>query len=77
MKSIEMLSSIGEENLLDKLSTNGEIDETKLAKFLYSQLSGKGANQNQLKMLKTTNGKMKIPLAASCDASWIESIVHS
>lgn len=77
MKSIEMLSSIGEENLLDKLSTNGEIDEAKLAKFLYSQLSGKGANQNQLKMLKTTDGKMKIPLAASCDASWIESIVHS
>lgn len=77
MKSIEMLSSIGEQNLLDKLSTNGEIDETKLAKFLYSQLSGKGANQNQLKMLKTTDGKMKIPLAASCDASWIESIVHS
>lgn len=77
MKSIEMLSSIGEENLLDKLSTNGEIDDTKLAKFLYDQLSGKGANQNQLKMLKTTNGKMKIPLAASCDASWIESIVHS
>ena len=77
MKSIEMLSSIGEENLLNKLSTNGEIDEAKLAKFLYSQLSGKGANQNQLKMLKTTDGKMKIPLAASCDASWIESIVHS
>lgn len=77
MKSIEMLSSIGEENLLNKLSTNGEIDETKLAKFLYDQLSGKGANQNQLKMLKTTDGKMKIPLAASCDASWIESIVHS
>ena len=77
MKSIEMLSSIGEEKLLDKLSTNGEIDDVKLAKFLYGQLSGKGANQNQLKMLKTTDGEMEIPLAASCDASWIESIVHS
>ena len=79
MDSIKALSSIGEEEIRDMFYTEGKPDVDKLSKFLKDELSSRNANKALIEAIEVTteNGvkKLKCPLSATPDASWIESIV--
>ena len=82
MDSISKLSQIGRDEIIEKFSSDGQtVDEKKLSDYLKQQLSGRNASTTILKALDVykENGayKMKAPIAATSDSSWIESIVIS
>lgn len=78
MYSINALEDIGKQQIFDELYTNGSIDEKKLSKFLTNQLNSRNASKGLVESFQLDkNGKMKAPVAATSDATWIQSILIS
>ena len=82
MHNIQRLSEFGEKEISDTFFSNGDIDAQKLSKWLKSQMSDRDADlivQRALDIVNDQNGgkKMALPLAATPDSHWIESITIS
>lgn len=79
MGSINKLSKIGTEKFKNRFFTNGEIDQKKLSEYLIEQLGTRNANKNLIDALTIdpNTGQMKAPIAATSDASWMESMLIS
>ena len=79
MGSINKLSKIGTEKFKGRFFTNGEIDQKKLSEYLIEQLGTRNANKNLIDALTIdpNTGQMKAPIAATSDASWMESMLIS
>lgn len=80
MNAINKLSKLGVQKFKSKFyNDNGKVDEAKLSKYLIEQLGTRNANQNLIDALTIdpTTGKMKCPIAATTDASWMESMLIS
>lgn len=83
MDNIKQLSKIGEEEVNEMFFTDGEIDNKKLSEFLKRELSSRGANNAVLSatdvVYNEDTGKFEfvIPMAATSDARWMESIIRS
>ena len=83
MNSINELSARGVDKFKSKFysEVNGElkVDQRKLSKYLIEQLGSRGANKNLIDALTIdeSTGKMKAPIAATQDASWMESMLIS
>ena len=78
MSAINKLEKFGLNELNDKFFTDGKLDNKKLCNYLRSQVSSRNTNKCLLEALTIDkDGKLSIPLAATSDASWIESILIS
>ena len=79
MGSINKLSKIGAQKFKDKFYTDGNIDQKKLSKYLIEQLGTRNANKNLIDALTINpeTGQMNAPIAATSDASWMESMLIS
>lgn len=79
MNSINKLSEIGTQKFKDRFYSNGNIDQAKLSKYLIEQLGTRNANKNLIDALtiNTETGQMNAPIAATSDASWMESMLIS
>lgn len=79
MNSIKKLSEIGTQKFKDRFYSNGNIDQTKLSKYLIEQLGTRNANKNLIDALTINpeTGQMNAPIAATSDASWMESMLIS
>lgn len=79
MQNIKQLSEIGKERFMDKFYTNGMVDEKKISQYLIDQLGSRAANKNLLEALQynNTTKQMNAPIAATVDASWMESMLIS
>ena len=89
MDHIKRLSEIGVQNIVDKFFKDGttdynigEIDPEKLSAYLKKELGSRNVNKSTIEAIDLTtddhgNIKLKSPLAATPDSSWIESILIS
>lgn len=83
MENIKQLSRIGEKEVDDMFFTDGKIDNKKLSEFLKRELSSRGANNAVLAATDvvynedTGEFEFAIPMAATSDARWMESIIRS
>ena len=89
MNHIKRLSEIGVQNIIDKFFKDGttdyntgEIDPEKLSAYLKKELGSRNVNKSTIEAIDLTtddhgNIKLKSPLAATPDSSWIESILIS
>lgn len=79
MNSINKLSGIGTQKFKDRFYSNGNIDQAKLSKYLIEQLGTRNANKNLIDALTINpeTGQMNAPIAATSDASWMESMLIS
>ncbi len=82
MHNIQRLSEFGEKEISDTFFSNDNVDAQKLSKWLKSQMSDRDADlivQRALDIVNDQNGskKMALPLAATPDSHWIESIMIS
>lgn len=89
MNHIKRLSEIGVQNIVDKFFKDGttdyntgEIDPEKLSAYLKKELGSRNVNKSTMEAIDLTtddhgNIKLKSPLAATPDSSWIESILIS
>ena len=79
MNSIKKLSEIGTQKFKDRFYSNGNIDQVKLSKYLIEQLGTRNANKNLIDALTINpeTGQMNAPIAATSDASWMESMLIS
>lgn len=79
MNSINKLSEIGTHKFKDRFYSNGNIDQAKLSKYLIEQLGTRNANKNLIDALTINpeTGQMNAPIAATSDASWMESMLIS
>jgi hypothetical protein len=89
MSAINDLSSIGQEEFLQKFFDDAEmvdgklvkgtLNQKKLSAWMIDQLKGKNTNQNVLKALayNKATGEMECPIAATSDSTWMESILIS
>ena len=79
MNSINKLSEIGTQKFKDRFYSNGNIDQVKLSKYLIEQLGTRNANKNLIDALTINpkTGQMNAPIAATSDASWMESMLIS
>lgn len=79
MNSINKLSEIGTQKFKDRFYSNGNIDYVKLSKYLIEQLGTRNANKNLIDALTINpeTGQMNAPIAATSDASWMESMLIS
>lgn len=79
MNSINKLSKIGTQKFKDRFYSNGNIDQAKLSKYLIEQLGTRNANKNLIDALTINpkTGQMNAPIAATSDASWMESMLIS
>lgn len=78
MSAINKLEKIGLKELNDKFFTDEKLDNKKLCNYLRSQVSSRNTNKCLLEALTIDkDGKLSIPLAATSDASWLESILIS
>lgn len=79
MNSINKLSQIGTQKFKDRFYSNGNIDQAKLSNYLIEQLGTRNANKNLIDALSINpeTGQMNAPIAATSDASWMESMLIS
>ena len=79
MGSINKLSKIGAQKFKDRFYTDGNIDQKKLSQYLIEQLGTRNANKNLIDALTINpeTGQMNAPIAATSDASWMESMLIS
>ena len=83
MHSINSLARIGAQEITDMFTTDGRIDFEKMSEYLKEQLTTRNANKTIIQAIQSVidpvTGKVKLasPLAATTDASWIESIFIS
>jgi len=85
MNSIKQLALLGNFELQNMFFKEGtyEIDPEKLSTYLKDQLSSRNANKALIEAIQVTTDpvtgqkKLVCPLAATPDASWIESILIS
>ena len=79
MDSINKLSDIGIEKFRNRFYSNGIIDQKKLSEYLIEQLGTRNANKNLIDALtyNPETGSMNAPIAATADASWMESMLIS
>lgn len=79
MKSIKDLAKIGVQTVTDKFMKDGVCDQKKLSEYLNDKLNAKNASNTTIEGIQThkENGVdvLNMPLAATADASWIESII--
>lgn len=79
MESINQLAKIGAQEVVDMFTTDGTIDYEKMSEYLKEQLTTRNANKTIIQAIQFVKDKSKLssPLAATTDASWIESIFIS
>lgn len=81
MNDINELAKIGVKSVMDKFMVNGVCDQQKLSEYLNEQLNARNANSATIEAIQThkENGVsvLNMPLAATADANWIESIIIS
>lgn len=79
MNSINKLSDLGIEKFKNRFYSNGIIDQKKLSEYLIEQLGTRNANKNLIDALtyNPETGSMNAPIAATADASWMESMLIS
>lgn len=79
MDSINKLSDLGIEKFRNRFYSNGIIDQKKLSEYLIEQLGTRNANKNLIDALtyNPETGSMNAPIAATADASWMESMLIS
>lgn len=79
MDSINKLSNLGIEKFRNRFYSNGIIDQKKLSEYLIEQLGTRNANKNLIDALtyNPETGSMNAPIAATADASWMESMLIS
>lgn len=79
MDSINKLSDLGIEKFRNRFYSNGIIDQKKLSEYLIEQLGTRNANKNLIDALtyNQETGSMNAPIAATADASWMESMLIS
>ena len=82
MGSINKLSEIGVGEVIDMFYTDGKLDPDKLSEYLKSQLTTRNANKTIVESIEAVDSeeggrKLKAPLSATSDATWIESIMIS
>lgn len=89
MSHIRRISEIGVQKVVDKFFKDGttkyetgEIDPQKLSAYLKEQLGSRNVNKSTIEAIDLMvddhgNIKLKSPLSATSDASWIESILIS
>lgn len=79
MDSINKLSNLGIEKFRNRFYSNGIIDQKKLSEYLIEQLGTRNANKNLIDALtyNPETGSMNAPIAATSDASWMESMLIS
>lgn len=86
MGAINKLAQIGENEILDmfydEVDGNYELSTEKLSQYLLDQMSSRNSNKNTIAALDVVtdqygNKRLASPLAATSDASWIESILIS
>lgn len=86
MGAINKLAQIGENEILDmfydEVDGNYELSTEKLSQYLLDQMSSRNSNKNTITALDVVtdqygNKRLASPLAATSDASWIESILIS
>jgi len=81
MNSVDQLAKIGVRSIIGKFMTNGVCDQKKLGEYLNEQLNAKNASNITIEAIQThkENGVdiLNMPLAATADATWIESIIIS
>lgn len=79
MDSINKLSKLGIDKFRNRFYSNGVIDQKKLSEYLIEQLGTRNANKNLIDALtyNPQTGSMNAPIAATADASWMESMLIS
>ena len=79
MDSINKLSKLGIDKFRNRFYSNGVIDKKKLSEYLIEQLGTRNANKNLIDALtyNPQTGSMNAPIAATADASWMESMLIS
>ena len=81
MDTINKLAKLGVQGIIDKFMKNGVCDQQKLSEYLNEQLNAKNASNITIEAIQThkENGVdvLNMPLAATSDANWIESIIIS
>lgn len=79
MDSINKLSDLGIQKFRNRFYSNGIIDQKKLSEYLIEQLGTRNANKNLIDALtyNQETGSMNAPIAATADASWMESMLIS
>lgn len=79
MGAINALSLKGVQKFRDRFYKNGILDQKKLSQYLIEQLGTRNANKNLIDALSIdpATGKMRAPIAATSDASWMESMLIS
>lgn len=79
MDSINKLSDLGIQKFRNRFYSNGIIDQKKLSEYLIEQLGTRNANKNLIDALtyNPETGSMNAPIAATADASWMESMLIS
>lgn len=79
MDSINKLSDLGIQKFRNRFYSNGIIDQKKLSQYLIEQLGTRNANKNLIDALtyNPETGSMNAPIAATADASWMESMLIS
>lgn len=79
MDSINKLSDLGIQKFRNRFYSNGIIDQKKLSEYLIEQLGTRNANKNLIDALtyNPETGSMNAPIAATDDASWMESMLIS
>ena len=81
MNTVNKLAKIGVKEITDRFMENGVCNQKKLSEYLNEQLNAKNASNTTIEAIQThkENGVdvLNMPLAATSDASWIESIIIS
>ena len=81
MNTVNQLAKIGVKEITDRFMENGVCNQKKLSEYLNEQLNAKNASNVTIEAIQThkENGVdvLNMPLAATNDASWIESIIIS
>lgn len=81
--AINKLTESGYNKFMSQFYKDGstEIDPDKLSKFLNEELTSRSANKNLIEAIQVVeeNGvrRLRMPLAATSDSNWIESIITS
>jgi len=81
MNTVNQLAKIGVKEITDRFMENGVCNQKKLSEYLNEQLNAKNASNVTIEAIQThkENGVdvLNMPLAATNDANWIESIIIS
>lgn len=77
MDSLNAISDLGEDEIMEMFYTDDKFDVNKFSKVLTKELIGRGASAEMIDAVSVENGELKTPLSALSGMNWIQSIIKS